>query len=158
MTFFLQFLQAISLAVWLGAIVFFSFFVAPSAFAALPTRQLAGTVVSLVLTRLHQLGIIMGLMYLGCGVVLTVVAPGTSRLLSLRHLFVVLMLVLTCTSQWVISARMAALRSEMGNIDAIPTENPVRVEFNRWHQRSVWLETGTLLLGLAALFAQLKRS
>src|ERR1043166_7406491 len=40
------FIEALMLTVWLGAMIFFSVAVAPSAFAVLPTRALAGQVVS----------------------------------------------------------------------------------------------------------------
>ena len=157
MIFFLGFLQTLSLTLWLGAIVFFSFLVAPAAFSALPSRHLAGTLVSLVLTRLHQMGMVAGLLYLASGVVLSAVAPLAPRVLSPRHLLVVLMLVLTMASQWFVSPRLVGLRGEMVSIDATPGDSPLRVEFNRLHRWSVWLEAGTLLLGLAALFAHLKK-
>ncbi len=158
MIFFLRLLQTCSLTLWLGAIVFFSFFVAPAAFAALPTRHLAGTLVSLVLTRLHQLGTIAGLLYLVCGVVLSAVSPAAPRVLSARHLLIVLMLVLTIASQWFVSPRMVALRGEMVSIDATPADSPLRTEFNRLHRWSVWLEAGTLIVGVAALFIHFRKA
>ncbi len=158
MIFFLRWLQTLSLMLWVGAIVFFSFFVAPSAFSALPSRHLAGTLVSLVLTRLHQLGIVAGILYLVGGIVLSTIAPAAPRVLSARHLLIVLMLVLTIASQWIVAPRMVALRSAMVSIDATPADNPLRVEFNRLHRWSVWLEAGTLLLGLATLFLHLRKT
>ena len=158
MLFFLRLLQTVSLTFWVGGIAFFSFFVAPSAFSALPSRHLAGTLVSLVLTRLHQLGMVAGILFLASGMVLSTMAPAAPRVLSPRHLLVVLMLVLTITSQWMVSPRMVALRSAMVSIDATPADNPLRIEFNRLHRWSVWLEAGTLLLGLAALFMHLKKT
>jgi len=43
---FLRFLMLLSLVVWLGGLIFFSFVVAPTLFSVLPTRHLAGSVVS----------------------------------------------------------------------------------------------------------------
>ncbi len=157
MIFFLRLVQTLSLTFWIGAMVFFSLFVAPSAFAALPSRHLAGTLVSLVLTRLHQLGMVAGVLYLVCGIALSTVAPAAPRVLSGRHLLVVLMLALTIASQWFVSPRMVALRTDMANMDATPADSPLRIEFNRLHRWSVRLEAGILLLGLATLFVHLKK-
>ncbi len=52
----LRFLMMLSLAVWLGGIVFFAFVLAPTVFSVLPTRNLAGMVVSRSLARLHWIG------------------------------------------------------------------------------------------------------
>ncbi len=157
MIFFLRLVQTLSLTFWIGAMVFFSLFVAPSAFAALPSRHLAGTLVSLVLTRLHQLGIVAGVLYLVSGIALSTVAPAAPRVLCGRHLLVVLMLALTIASQWFVSPRMVALRTDMVNVDATPADSPLRIEFNRLHRWSVRLEAGILLLGLATLFVHLKK-
>ena len=46
---------------WLGAVVFFSFAVAPSAFAVLPSAEIAGAMVSRTLALVNYSGIIIGL-------------------------------------------------------------------------------------------------
>jgi hypothetical protein len=43
---FIKDIRALLIALWLGAACFFSFAVAPSAFGVLPSRELAGSVVS----------------------------------------------------------------------------------------------------------------
>ena len=48
------------LGLWLGAMAFFSFVVAPSAFAVLQQQQLAGALVSRTLGALEIIGIIAG--------------------------------------------------------------------------------------------------
>ena len=54
------FLEVLLLGVWLGSMIFFSFVVAPRAFAILPTRYLAGQLVSSALSRLEIIGLIAG--------------------------------------------------------------------------------------------------
>src|SRR5437762_13100704 len=51
------------LGLWIGAMSFFSFFVAPSAFAVLPSHQ-AGAVVSRTLAGLEALGLALGVIIL----------------------------------------------------------------------------------------------
>src|SRR5262245_33107592 len=61
-----KWLYLVALAVWLGAIVFFSFAVAPLVFSALP-RPDAGRVVSAIFPTYYAIGY-------GCGVVMLVTA------------------------------------------------------------------------------------
>jgi hypothetical protein len=62
------------------------------------------------------------------------------------------MLVRTLVSQYGVSPRLAALRVQMGSVDATPQDNPLRIRFNRLHGASVQLEVAVLLTGLVALF------
>jgi hypothetical protein len=61
------------------------------------------------------------------------------------------MLLLTLGSELGVSRKMAALRRNMGSIEATPVENPLRIEFNHLHRRSVGIEVGVLLAGIAAV-------
>jgi hypothetical protein len=65
---------------------------------------------------------------------------------------VVLMILLTVISQVAVSPRMAALRMQMGSIEATAAGSPLLAEFGRLHTISVGLESGVLLAGMAALF------
>ena len=57
-----RFLMLLSLVVWIGGIAFFAFVLAPTVFhpGILPSRQLAGAVVSRSLGILHWMGIACG--------------------------------------------------------------------------------------------------
>ena len=48
------------LSFWLGTMAFFSFVLAPAAFAVLPTQHLAGQVVSRTLGTAEMIGIVIG--------------------------------------------------------------------------------------------------
>jgi hypothetical protein len=62
------------------------------------------------------------------------------------------MILLTGTSQIAVSPKMAALRSQMGSIQATAADSPLLTEFSRLHGISVALEAGVLLAGFAALY------
>ncbi len=145
----LHFLEFLSLGTWVGSILFLSFVVAPSAFATLGSRELAGAMVGMALARLHMLGLMAGFLYLLSRVAL---AKSLSALASRPALLVVAMLALTLVSQHTVSPRMAQLRIEMGSVDAAPRDHPARAEFHRLHRVSVQLEVAVLLAGLAALY------
>jgi uncharacterized membrane protein len=146
---FLRTVQFLCLSLWLGSDVFLSFVVAPGAFRVLASRDQAGAIVGFALGSMHMIGVICGIVFLVSRFLrmrnfATLVAPAT--------LCVVLMILLTAVSQHTVSPRMAELRVKMGSIEATSAGNPLLAEFQRLHRRSVMLESGVLLAGIAAMF------
>jgi uncharacterized membrane protein len=153
----LRFLMLLSLVVWLGGLIFFAFVVAPAAFAVLPTHHLAGNVVNRSLSALHWMGIVSGLVFVGASMAHACLATGRLRPFSMPQLLVCLMVLLTLVSQFAISGRMAALRTEIGVIDEVSPSDARRVQFNRLHHWSVRTETAVLVLGLAVLYLTVRK-
>ena len=151
---FLRFLMLLSLVVWLGGLIFFAFILAPTAFSPglLPTRQLAGSIVGRSLDGLHCMAIVSGIIFLIASMLYSRMASGNVRPLAARHILIVLMLLLTMISQFAISPKMHAIRAEVGVIDNVPPDNPLRMEFDRLHVWSEEFEEAVLLLGLVALY------
>jgi Domain of unknown function (DUF4149) len=149
MTNILRFVQVFALGTWVGSIFYFSAAVAPGAFRVLPNQDQAGALVQFTLGRLHTLGVIAALLYLFASVGL---AQSFKGLIRPAAIGVVLMLLLTITSQQFVTPKLAALRAQMGSIAATPTTDPLRVEFDRLHRISVNIEGSVLLIGFAALF------
>jgi hypothetical protein len=148
----LRFFMLLSMAIWVGGIIFFSFVVAPALFGVLPTRHLSGLVVTRVLASLHWTGVVCGGVFLVCSAFEAYRASGSVKASVAPDLLVFGMVVITLISQLGVSTKMAALRAEMGEIDQIPAADPRRVAFNYLHQWSTRLEVIVLLLGLAALY------
>jgi hypothetical protein len=149
MTIFLRTLEFLSLGLWLGSDVFLSFVVAPGAFHVLATRDQAGMMVGFALTRMHIGGII-------CGVIFLLVRLARTRSLSNivapAALCLLVMIAATLISQFTVSAKMVALRGQMGSIQATAADSPLLAEFTRLHSISVSLESVVLLAGIAAMF------
>jgi uncharacterized membrane protein len=145
----LRTIEFLGLSLWLGSDVFLSFVVAPGAFSILGSRDQAGAMVGFALGRMHFIGVV-------CGIVILVARLLRTRtfasLVAPAALCVVLMIALTVVSQHAVSPKMAALRTQMGSIQATAADNPLRMEFDRLHQRSVMLESGVLLAGFAAMY------
>ncbi|OLB23054.1 MAG: hypothetical protein AUH15_04535 [Acidobacteriales bacterium 13_2_20CM_55_8] len=148
----LRYLMLLSLIVWLGGLIFFSFVVAPTAFSVLPTRHLAGLVVSRSLTALHWIGIVSGIVFLTTSMLYSRLHAGSTQPLAPRHILLYIMLGLSLISQFVISPRMATLRASMPDTNSVATTDPVRVQFNALHAWSTRLEGGVLLLGLVVVY------
>lgn len=149
MSTFLKTLEILCLGIWLGMICLLSFVVAPGAFSLMPNQDVAGEIVRFTLSRLHFIGMALGVVYL---VAHFWRGSSTDHLLRTAAILVLAMVVLTAFSQFYVAAHMAQLRRDMGSIAATSETNPVRVEFQRFHQYSVWLESAVLLLGLAATY------
>jgi len=145
----LRTVEFLGLSLWLGSDVFLSFVVAPGAFRILGSRDQAGAMVGHSLWWMHLIGVI-------CGIALLCVRLVRTRsfvsLAAPTALCVLLMIGLTVVSQHAVSPKMAALRGQMGSIQATSAASPLLGEFTRLHKISVSLESGVLLAGLAALF------
>ncbi len=153
----LRFFMLLSLVVWLGSLIFFAFVVAPTLFSVLPTRHLAGSVVTRTLGTLHWMGIISGAVFAGTSMAYSHAAHGAAQPGAARHIMIYLMIVLTLFSQFAIGARMQTLRVQIGEIDLVPVDNPRRIQFNRLHQWSTRVESIVFLMGLAVLYLTAKR-
>src|SRR6266481_7541477 len=153
MTSLLRTLEFLGLSLWLGSDVFLSFVVAPRAFRILASRDQAGAIVGNGLWWMHLIGVI-------CGIAILVARLLRTRtfasLTAPAALCVVLMVLLTVVSQHAVSPKMAALRVQMGSIQATAADSPLLGEFSKLHRISVSLESGVLLAGLAAMFLMVK--
>jgi hypothetical protein len=149
---FLRFLMFLSLTVWVGGIIFLSFVEAPTAFSVVPTRHMAGTVVGHSLSILHWMGLFSGVIFLGSSLLLSSLTTGSAHPLAARHILICLMLLITAISQFGISPKMAALRTQFGDIDTVPATDPGRMQFDSLHVWSVRLEVAVLLMGLVLIY------
>jgi hypothetical protein len=149
----LRTIEFLGLSLWLGSDVFLSFVVAPGAFRILASRDSAGAMVGYGLWWMHMIGVV-------CGIAILLVRLLRTRtfasLATPAALCVVLMIGLTVVSQHAVSPRMAALRVQMGSIQATAADSPLLAEFSRLHRISVSLETGVLLAGLAAMYLMVR--
>jgi len=153
----LRFFMLLALVIWIGGIIFFAAVVAPTLFKVLPTHQLAGVVVSRSLGILHWMGIVCGIVFLITSMISSCSASGAAHPFAPRHLLVYVMLGLTLISQFIVSAKLLALRTAMGEIDLVPVTDARRIAFNQLHVWSTRLESGVLILGLIVLFLVARR-
>lgn len=152
---FLRTIEFLALSLWLGSDVFLSFVVAPGAFKVLASRDAAGAVVGYSLARMHLGGILLGIILLLARQIRLGIATGVA---VVPGAFVVVMIALTALSQFTVSARMAALRVQMGSIQATAAGNPLLAQFGKLHLVSVLLESGVLLAGFAAMYSMVREA
>lgn len=147
----------LALIVWIGGIIFFAFVLAPAVFGVLPTRELAGNVITRSLNELHWMGIICGAVFFLFSMVYSQKKLARPKPFSLINLLILLMLALTLISQFAITPKMHVLRTEMGTIDNVPADDARRIEFNRLHGWSTRTEGGVLFLGIVAVVLTARR-
>lgn len=133
---------------WIGAALLVTTVVAPAAFAALPSRTLAGAVVGRVLPALFHAGIVIGIVVLaaelsgGRAPAAPVVGSAT--------------LVLSCAlAQFLVAPRIARLRESIGGpLEALAADDARRAAFGRLHAFSVgWLALGAVAAVIVMLSA-----
>lgn len=156
-----RFLELLALGLWLGAMVFFAFVVAPAAFSVLPTRQQAGDLVAWILPRLHLFGLVCGIAYL-LGLFIEQRLLGSSlRGLALPVGVLAVVLLLTLLNHYWLGEQLAGLRAEMsaafGSIDQTPRDHVLRARFGRLHGFSSLLLSANLLLVLGLLALTVRR-
>lgn len=142
-------LRSLLLALWLGAACFFSFAVAPSAFGVLPSRDLAGSVVSRTLMIINLSGIVIGAFLL-----LSSFLPSRKAIpfaIWGERILLAILTIACVVGQFVIALWMAQIRISIGKpIDELAAEDPLRVQFNQLHEYSVYvLVAGMIAAGLA---------
>lgn len=143
---FARFLLVLSLVVWIGGVIFFSFVVAPTVFSILPAQALAGRIVSSALGSLHLAGLACGVIFLAA-TFLTELARA-----KILRVLVVLMILCTAYSQFRITPRMQQIREAVGGpIQALPPQDAGRAAFDRLHEMSVVLEGVVLLCGIGLI-------
>jgi hypothetical protein len=147
------------LGVWLGAAVFFSFAVAPTAFAVLPARELAGAIVTRTIGIVNVGGFVVALLLLATAFARGRGAAATNRARAVEVFALALIAVVTAAGRWVVAARMAALRVAMGRpIDEVAASDPLRLAFNSLHGYSVAAMTTAMLAAVVAFILIARRN
>jgi hypothetical protein len=137
-------MAALVVAAWLGAAIMTVAVVAPGAFAVLPSRTIAGTMVGRVLPALFISGMVMGIL-----VAAFARGAGAARA-SRRASAAAIVTALGCfVSQFLITPRLDRLRAEIGGpVDVLPVSDARRVAFGALHGYNV-AGLGVAMIGAA---------
>ncbi len=150
-------IRRLLLILWLGAACFFSFAVAPSAFAVLPSREIAGALVSQTLSIVNYSGLLVGLILLASSFGGRGNPTNLFRLWTER--FLLLILTLACAAgQFVIALWLSWIKGQIRRpIDEIAVDDPLRIQFNNLHQYAVWVLAAAMIAALLAYFFMARR-
>jgi hypothetical protein len=156
-------IRLLLLASWLGAAIFFSAAVAPSAFRVLRAfdlpnaSELAGAIVTRTLSVVNTSGFIFSLLLLLTAFVLKASYGRTAFILQTVLLLIVA--ITTAVGEWAIAAKMRGLRAALHtSIDQIPAGDPSRVAFDALHGYSVTALSIAIIAALIAFFVIANRA
>ncbi len=160
---FLNNVRMLLLAAWLGAAIFFSAAVAPSAFAVLRSfsltnaGEIAGSIVTRTLSVVNISGFVVEFAVARHGVCAQEEYCGVGRSFF-RSILLVIMAIATAVGEWVIAAKMRGLRAAMhGQIDQLPLTDANRMAFAALHGYSVAALGVAIIAALIAFFVMAKR-
>lgn len=151
------------ISLWVGAAVFFSAAVAPSAFAVLRrfavpnANELAGSIVTRTLSIVNTGGFIISLLLLASAFLFS--RRVKRRAFYAEIMSLMLLAITTAVGQWVIAAKMLALRASLGQpIDQVAQNDPLRVAFNNLHGYSVTALAVGIISAVVALLLIARRA
>lgn len=154
----------LGLVVWVGGLLFFGAVLAPVAFGSVMPMfpnpvfgvHVAGTLVRISLLRLHDIGLVAGVVLLLLCIVERVLRL-TRHTIVPQLVLLAAMVGLTAYSQFSVIPRMETLRVHSGaGIASLQWNDPARQSFDRLHNMATHLDEVVILcgLGLIVLYAR----
>ncbi|HVQ36641.1 MAG TPA: DUF4149 domain-containing protein [Pyrinomonadaceae bacterium] len=150
-------IRLLLLASWLGAAIFFSAAVAPSAFQVLRAfslvnaTEVAGGIVSRTLSVINISGFVLSIVVLVTAFLLK--ESYGARAFILQMLLLIIVAIATGVGEWVIAAKMRGLRAAMhAAANQLPAGDPSRVAFDALHGYSVVALSIAIIAALLGFF------
>jgi hypothetical protein len=147
---FLSDIRLLLIGLWLGASVFFVG-VAQAAFAVLPQKDLAGSVVGRSLSIVDYAGIVIA------AVLILTSMLGSARVNKLWlwvERFLLLVVGAACAvEEFVLGFWMSSIRSQItGPIENAAADDPLKLRFDQLHQYSEWVLMAAMIAALITFF------
>ena len=139
----IHFIHLLSLVLWLGSIIFFSFFAAPAVFRTLDRKQ-AGEVVGAIFPKYYAIGYICSVLAAGT----LMMTPGGTKAPPL--IFLSVMAACTFYAGLIINPQARALKQQMH--DQPDNREALEAQFRSLHGWSVRLNGAVLIFGLGLLW------
>lgn len=142
-------LRRLLASLWLGAAIFFSAAVAQSAFAVLPSAELAGAVVNRTLSLVNYSGIIVGIvLFIGSFFF-------TPKVFSIwiERLLALILTGACAVGQFYVGWKMQSLREQIGKpLEEVAADDPLRIAFNQLHGYSIYVLLTAMFAALLLFF------
>lgn len=146
--------RGLFLSTWLGAALFFSFVVTQTAFAVLPSSQMAGAIVNETLTIINYSGLVIGFVLL----LTSFLSKSTDFMVWIERAMFLVLSLCCALSQFVVSAWMHGLRQQIDKpVDELPADDPFKKGFAELHDYSVILLAIAMTAALIAYFLITRR-
>lgn len=145
----LRFIHLLSIAVWIGMLIFFTFFVAPSVFQAL-SRELAGDLVVVIFPKFWLISYVAGVSALLTIVIISFIEKSFP---AGRIILLTFMTAVAFYSGVVVAGKANMVRAEIKSADNDPIrQEALKKEFKTIHFRSSALNMVEIASGLTLVF------
>ena len=142
-----RFIYLLSIVVWQGMLIFFSFFAAPAIFRVLP-REKAGEVVGEIFPKYWIIGCISSVLAL---VTLPVYSP-VAGVAAIRFVLLIVMTALTFYSALGVGKKARAIKGEIRAAESPERREALRKDFRKVHMLSSAINMVIIFLGLVLVF------
>mgnify|MGYP001565406764 FL=1 len=144
----IRFIYLFSLVIWIGSILFFSFFAAPSIFKVLP-RETAGEVVGDIFPKYWMIGYISGIVSILSVIIIYIKEKGNyTAIISV----LAIMTILTFYSGMAVGQKARAIKAEIKITEDASKKEGLKKEFSTVHRKSAILNGIILALGIILIF------
>lgn len=144
----LRFILLMSVVVWVGMLVFFTFFITPSVFKVLP-RELAADLVSDIFPKYWTVGYVAGILSITSLLGISFIEKGFP---AIRIALLGLMTAVTFYSGIVVGGKAKAKLSEMKAASDPVRKEEIRSEFKKIHFKSAALNMVVIVTGVGVVF------
>jgi len=141
----IHFIYILSLACWIGSIIFFSFFTAPVIFNLLE-REKAGKVVGVIFPRYYFLGYVCAVMALSSLLI------STQEIFSTKKILLLVMIIGWFYAGLVVSPKSKKLKTLRESASSVEEKELFETKFKKNHSLAVKLNGVVLLAGLGLLW------
>ncbi len=144
----IKFVHLMSLVVWIGSIIFFSFFGAPSIFKVLE-RELAGDVVGDIFPKYWLIGYVCSTVAL-CSLIFLWKTGTTSA--TVRIILLAIMMIATFYTGLRVGPSAREVKAQIRTTEDIEKKEELRQRFLNIHRRSTLMNVTILILGVVTIF------
>lgn len=136
-----------SLVIWIGGIIFFSFFAAPSIFKVLD-RELAGDVVGDIFPKYWFLGYVCSIVSLGTLIFLWRKATTGA---TVRIILLSIMMAISFYSGLVVGPKARGIKAQARAVKDVREKEELRKRFMKIHSLSVLMNSIVLIMGITTI-------
>lgn len=144
----LKFIHLLSIVVWVGALIFFTFFVAPSIFKILP-KDMAGALVGSIFPKYWAIGYISGILSLSTLIAISFIEKGFP---AARLFLLTVMTVVTFYAGLAVATKARELKAQAKVVEDPVKKESIEKEFKKIHFKSSALNMLVLLTGLGLVY------
>lgn len=139
------FFYRLAIAGWIGGASLFTFVLTPTIFKSYD-RDIAGEIVGTLFPGYFQWGLFCGMI-----AITSIIMSSALKRKSIAASIIAVMLVFSSIQAFVIEPKAAAIKKQIPSFETTPTDDPLRVQFRKWHGVSAGLNLAVIGGGIALI-------